>query len=387
MFQNSSLRHWVKSASFLFQIIFIIGFSSNPAFAAEDPFEELQGSSASYDFTKAERKYFIDAPNKFKKYEISSDFKSRSIVAWLDNDHIAFSARKYPGWEAQPEELSHVISLNIVTGKFTDSGYRGRLMCLNHLGDILVRQGEPELFESAHPENYQWLSGKWGQDLSPTPWMQSSFIPRFTCKFAPIGDRIYFVKPQQVNSESHRDFPLLPEHGVLRETVEFIDGKEVHPVHLIKPDGSSKFLFEKLPSDIFFFFHPWANAYINQTSIHNNPKILHPSGEISLLNQPPLLRYWAASAPPPSIAISIRAILTKAGLIWDVYQTYKFWHKNGLYLDTKDGLLRIEEGHGSNALVSPNGCRIMDSISRGDTWSSPGKKGIFLIIDVCTLKK
>ena len=135
----SSLQYWVNSALFFLQIIFFIGAPFNPVIAAEDPLEELRGSSNSHEFTKAERKYFIDTPNKFKKCEISREFKSRSIVVWLDNDHIVFSARKYPDWEAQPEEQSHITSLNIVTGKFTDSGYRGRLMCLNHLGDMLIR--------------------------------------------------------------------------------------------------------------------------------------------------------------------------------------------------------------------------------------------------------
>lgn len=382
-FKSRGLNYWT---CFLQLIFFLMIFISQRV-SADDVFADLSGSAASYNFTQAERKYFIDAPDRFQKYEISDEFRSRSAIQWLDNNHIVFSAQKLPGWEAKSDEPLRIISLNVVTGKFTDSGYRGKLICLNHLGDMMVRRGQPEHYHSSRGENFQWLVGKWGSELTPTPWLPSSFIPNFTCKFAPIGDRIHYIDPNRFSNDLHRDFPLLPEHGFLRETVKFIDGKETHPVHLIRPGEAPKLVAHRMPTNSIFFFLPWLNAYFEQSTIHASPKILYPSGEISVLSQAKLLQYWATSSPPPYIDISMKGILTKAGLLWDVHQTYKFWRKQGLYLETTEGLIRIEEGQGVDAIVSPDGCRVMDSIARKNLFLNPGKRDIFMIIDVCQVKK
>ena len=40
---------------------------------------------------------------------------------------------------------------------------------------------------------------------------------------------------------------------------------------------------------------------------------------------------------------------TLKGILWIVISNTKKWRKNGIYLETDNGLLRIEEGEGSRA--------------------------------------
>ena len=141
---------------------------------AEESFGDLEGSIASKEFTRAERKYFTEAPDRHQKYIISNDFKARSIISWLDDDHIVFSARKYPGWKAKSQEPSRIIALNVVTGEYFDSSYRGRLFCLNHLGDMIIRTGGDEAVAYSSTTTYQWLIGKWGSELSSAQRPQDS---------------------------------------------------------------------------------------------------------------------------------------------------------------------------------------------------------------------
>lgn len=104
---------------------------------AED-FSDLDGSEHSPVFTAAERKLFVDAVGRFKKHEIPPKYFDGSAF-WLDDDHLVFSSREYPGWKAAPDEPPRIVIYDVSTGDIKDSGYRGRLDCLNHLGDFKLR--------------------------------------------------------------------------------------------------------------------------------------------------------------------------------------------------------------------------------------------------------
>lgn len=79
-------------------------------------------------------------------------------------------------------------------------------------------------------------------------------------------------------------------------------------------------------------------------------------------------------------------VLTKAGMLWDVRQGYRDWKKQGLYLDSPEGLLRIEKGSGMHSVSSPNGCRIVDSVLRGDPYANSSQIYTWLVIDICEPK-
>lgn len=136
-------------------IFFLLNFSLPTS--AED-ITPLVNSARSFHLTPEEKALFVEASDRFKKYEIPKNIVSTSAF-WLDNDHLVMSSRKYPGWEAKPEEMSRVIVYNIHTADIIDSGYRGILRCINHLGDVPITQEEEnESRISRRLESYKWLT-------------------------------------------------------------------------------------------------------------------------------------------------------------------------------------------------------------------------------------
>ncbi|MFZ9239037.1 MAG: hypothetical protein ACO23B_10270, partial [Burkholderiaceae bacterium] len=121
------MGNWLRSVLVFFSMNFVC------ATHAEDITALVTGATSAY-FTPAEKERFTEASDRFKKYEIPKSIEINA-VNWLDNEHLVFSSRKYPGWEAKRDEMSRVITYNIKTGAITDSGYRGIAMCLNHIGD------------------------------------------------------------------------------------------------------------------------------------------------------------------------------------------------------------------------------------------------------------
>ena len=346
---------------------------------AQESFGDLEGSVASKEFTQAERRYFTEALDRYQKYELHGDFKIRSNIAWLDNDHIVFSARKLPGWEATANEHSRIMSMNVVTGEYKDTGYRGRLMCLNHQGDMMVRQGGSEAFPDSSKTRYEWWIGTWGGELTSVPRPDNSSIPSYLCRFAPYGDQIYTTPKEKIREGMHRTLPLLPEHGYFRETVEYIGEKATYPVHHIKRDGSMRLVTNKVPIHSNFIFYPWMNTYYDRLPLRYKPRIFHISGEFSYVGIPKLLAYWSKSSP----SMDAIGVLTKAGMLWTVHHGYGDWKKQGLYLDTTGGLMRVDIGVGADSIVSPDGCKVMDVILREDPFGKFPRAYVWLIVDFC----
>jgi hypothetical protein len=358
-------------------------FTFCSAAETEESFSDLEGSAASKEFTPAERKYFTEALDRYKKYELHDDFNIRSNIAWLDNDHIVFSARKLPGWEAVGVEHSRIIAMNVVTGKYKDTGYRGRLMCLNHLGDMMVRRGGDEIIPNLMTVNYEWLVGRWGEPLRTIEKKLATFVPNYLCKFSPYGDPIYTTPHEKITTDMHRILPLLQEHGYFKESVKFTENQKIHLVHFFKADGSTNFVSNKIPSHGNFYFAPWMNAYFEPSPIGYEPRIFHPSGYFTPLPTPKLLEYWTNRSP----AMVATGTPTKAGVLWDVHQDFGYWKKQGLYLSTSERLLRVDRGRGSGQLVSPNGCKVLDTVTRDDPFSKISNNNILLIIDLCKENK
>ncbi len=351
--------------------------------SAVDLFRDLEGSALSREFTPAERRYFTEALDRYQKYELSGDFKIRSIAAWLDNDHIVFSARKLPGWEATGDEHSRIISMNVTTGEYEDTGYRGRLICLNHLGDVMIRQGGDEIIVNSSKVKYEWFIGKWGEALTPVSHPDNSLIPPYLCRFSPYGDQIYTTPKEKISEGMRRTLPLLPGHGYLLETVEYTNETAAYPVFYVNPDGSSKYVTNKVPLDSEFYFLPWMNAYYERSALGSRPRFFYISGEFAAIPTPKLFWYWSVASP----SVEAVSMPTKAGIIWDVRHRNGAWKKQGIYLDSPEGLLRIEEGSGVRAKISPNGCRIMDGIQRENPRKKSPQIYKWMVIDICMEKK
>jgi hypothetical protein len=79
------------------QCVLALVFINFMASANAEDVTALVKSSQSFHVTPEEKARFVEASDRFKKYEIPKKINIR-YVYWLDNERLAFSSRKYPGW-------------------------------------------------------------------------------------------------------------------------------------------------------------------------------------------------------------------------------------------------------------------------------------------------
>lgn len=320
---------------------------------------------------------FVDALNRFKKYVIPESLK-RDSTYWLDNDRIAFSSREYPGWKAKPDELSRIISYNIVTGEIADSGYRGRLLCLNHRGELLVGQPDKGSGETLKLKDFHWLSGKWGQPLRSIDYLENPDFASYHCGFIPYGDPIYRDPPETLKPEAAKITPLMPEHGAIKETVVRVNGQLQDAVFLIKPSGESVHISNRRPNHFQFIFQPWDESYFEVNTAPVEPRVFYPSGKIGSHPVPLLFLEWKKT-----LYASVAPFPSRKGIVWSIQQNRREWRKQGIYLQTAEALLRIEDGYPMSFLkTSPDGCRIHSSGIRGDFYALHNQP-FNVVIDLC----
>ncbi len=340
--------------------------------ALSGEFDALRGSDESSNFTTAERALFTDAAGKYKKYEIPNDIIGEALY-WIDNERVAFSSRKYGSWKARPDEPSRIIVYHVRTGEITDSGYRGILRCVNHAGDTLIHQMDREGGTYSRPEQYRWFAGKWGKPLQKIDYVKDSFISYYLCE-----NKSYINPPQQLPVISERIIPLLPEHGVLRQTVTQQGTNQLEQLYLIKPTGEEIFLRPEKLNEYFFFYQPWSDTYFETGTMVHTVSTIYPSGKSVTHAIPKLLRFWADNHTASAGAYSCGK-----GVLWSVHRSGRHWKKQGIYLDNDGKLTRIEAGRASGWIkTSPDGCKFIASIADGDTFklSTPDK---VVVINVC----
>lgn len=366
------MGNWLRSVLVFFSMSFVC------ATHAEDITALVTGATSAY-FTPAEKERFTEASDRFKKYEIPKSIEINAIN-WLDNEHLVFSSRKYPGWEAKRDEMSRVITYNIKTGAITDSGYRGIAMCLNHIGDLLLAQSDRESHPEVRLAEYQWLAGKWGEALEPIHYPKYSSIANHLCRLLPEGDPIFAIPPEKQPPGFAHVMPLLPEHGALETTViRNKQGQTQDQLKLIKPNGERLLISNRGLNDFYFIYLPWKDAYLETEVTPDVPRLFFPSGEVSSPIVPALFKAWY-------MAIDGRATgyVTRVGMLWGVQQHDHFWRKQGIYLQTQKGLLRIESGrHEGPIKISPDGCMVQARVTRDNSFKPAMRAAIRLVINVC----
>ena len=362
--------------TFLKYVLFALIVGASHGAIAGD-YDDIMSSADSDDLTPQERAHFTEALNRFPKKWISERFEYTSLVRWLDNQHLVFSTTKYPGWTAQKGEDPRIISVNVDTDEFVDLGYRGRLECLNHKRELMIRLRRAKIYNNSQDDH--WFVGTVGQELQRIEWKPDYFVPRYTCRFAPIGDPIYTEQLKDLPPDAHRLIPLLPEHGTLKETYIFEDKVFKHPLALIKPDGTSVALPIRSPSAEFFNFQPWNSQYFDIRSTIDTPVSFDIQGVLFRHPPPKLLRFWHLSLTAQGTGYG-----TRLGMVWGVKGKYGKWRKQGIFLESAEGLLRIEDGGSPiGILVSPNGCRILAPLQRGNPWAKNPQKDSAMFIDLC----
>jgi len=269
-----------------------------------------------------------------------------------------------------------------LTGEIVDSGYRGILRCLNHLGDVLIHQMDVEFGSYSEPAKYRWFSGKWGSPLKRIDYASGTQTPTYLCQFVPNGPFIFGMPLDKIPSDAAKLTPLLPEHGFIKETISIKNGEIREPVYLVKPDGKTTWLQDKRLNYFHFVYQPWSKSYFEGGPSSIPPKTIYPSGERTIHLAPRIIRFWEKTRSASASAFSSRA-----GVIWAVKQGYRYWKKQGLYLQRDNEIIRIEAGEGnSNFHTSENGCMVFVGVTRGDPFEL-SVKSESIIIDVCSENK
>jgi len=343
---------------------------------AED-FDDLEGSEHSPTFTSAERKLFVDAVTRFKKHEIPNAYFNGAPF-WLDDDHLVFPSRAYPGWTAQAEEPPRIVIYNVNTGEIKDSGYRGRLDCLNHLGDFMLRLPIKPEGLSFSPEKYRWFIGRWGQSMQEIAYDRWAPMPDYLCRYTPRGHPIHRYPPDELPANAAWVTSLLTGHGVLRNTVVREGEKLVDYLHLVKDDGTKIFIRNSPVRRGSLVFHPWSATYYENGSTTTLPTSLTPSGDYKVHSLPRLIRFWKSRHVTDAGGYGCRA-----GILWGVQKSRGLWRKQGVYLDTGTELIRVGEGKVTGPMItSPNGCNVFWGAFAGDSFKLDRRRHT-VVTDIC----
>jgi hypothetical protein len=324
-----------------------------------------------------EKEQFVEALDRFKKYELPKGI-TRYGIFWLDNERLVFSSRGYPGWKAASDEQPRIVSYNIITGEMVDSGYRGRISCLNHLGDMLIAHAEKGTGETLSLKEFQWLSGKWGTPLKRIDFLKGATFVSYRCDFVPPADPIYRDPPEKLPPSAGSVTPLLPQHGMIKDTVVRVNGELQDKGFLIKPNGESIPITNRRLTRFHFTYQPWSESYFEVEVSPYEPRTFVPSGRVIIHPIPQLFRDW-----DKTLHASVASFPSRSGLLWSIQPRRGYWRKQGLFLQQGLNLLRIDDGYTSGPIkASPDGCRIHASGIRGDFFAYYNPP-FDIVIDLC----
>jgi hypothetical protein len=385
--QNKLAPQWVASTvvcSVLKIVAGLVGLTLGSVVLAQTPQRKWLEP---FEFTVEERGQFTEALDKYPKRWMPDGIRPTPISAmrWLDDRRIVLSVRETPGWKARPDEPSHVVVVNTDTGSVEVTPYRGELQCLSHQGRLMIRLPSQGLLEGARETDDVWQKGEWSQPLTSIEWRKSNFIPAYLCDFFPYGSDLYSPDAASRDSKGHRDIPLLPQHGFLRESLARDErGALVRPIALHGPSGEITQLDGAPPLRDYMRYQPWSDTYFQSgTTLSGPTKILDPKGKRVSLFPPPLLLAWGkknvGSARSHGVAV---------GVLWGVYANTGYWRKQGMYLETAAGLQRIDDGaNGTEIEIAPDGCKAASYNRRWDPSARGGPSPRLLVIDLCSVDR
>ncbi|MBK7050356.1 MAG: hypothetical protein IPH54_05900 [Rhodoferax sp.] len=333
------------------------------------------------EITPEDRAQFTDALDKYPRKELPRVKWSQTVFAWIDSTHVALSVRETPdGWKAKDGELARIIIIDTDTNTITESPYRGELMCFSYvLNKVLIRQPLDGMSLLNHRTDDKFLAGKWGEPLKDVVWKfrGPAEFTEWSCEQQPK------IKRLNANVEVN-ELKLLPGHGTLRFPRDGYVGGDKKFTEWLGEDGRvlGRWSYQDTEYPIRFYFLPWESAYWNGTT--GTSRLYRPKGEIEYIPLPQLLLWWQRNNVGDSIAWQ-----AWPGTIWSFVGKVGYWRRQGLYLHSDTGLLRIDDGQWSipNTLsVSPDGCRIVaDRIARDPTRTT--KPGPLTMMNFCSESK
>lgn len=326
-------------------------------------------------FTSEERSQFTEALDKFPRKTLPY-IKHVGEIEWLDERRIILSARSTPdGWVAADNEYSKILVIDTDTLKIEDSGYRGNLRCYS-AGNLLVehpRDGAGR--RPVHPDDV-FLTGKWGEPLTVVLHEKGDYIAPWSCSWQPTITTVS-------SNIDIREFRLLPGHGVLKFPLSWSGRPEEQQqkTEWIASDGHliGRWLAREsgIPLGPNFYYLSWLDVYYEFSSLSRWSRITSPGGTFEIKRAPKLLSNWEVTQEG-----SGGGWPTRAGMLWLYGAKSAHWPKQGMYLETKEGLLRIDNGSpGRMHQPSKDGCRVLNNRAEGDTfWKDETKPYRFLTV-------
>jgi len=278
-------------------------------------------------------------------------------VYWLDNQHVIYTTRKLPGWEARSDERSKIIIYDVDAGTYEETPYRGDLWCVGLEKQVLVQDYALPYSFTVQPgdtkeDTRYFLSGTLGQPLTrfKRP-HELGMLDPFSCRFYSNSDHNF--------GKGHMLGALRPGDGVLDQTLQ-------GHTRLITPDGKvpwSVYADRSCNSFALPVYLPWLNRYFSYAAWSSSRQgcenesessWLFSTEQIQTLHLPALIQelrkpdsrlggdgvtYWAR----PGMFVFVQSSIGLDGLYW---------------VDEKAGKLkRVFKKQWHLQRLSPDGCR------------------------------
>lgn len=338
-----------------------------------------------------------DYPFPVKESGVEVQVDEATVVEWIDNDKVIFSALK-PGEPRLQGKAYHadrqdhfapgrVVVWNTRTDEIKDLG-EGKLNCA-------YRGYVSYYWEVPNPATGQleaWFKkGMYGQE-SVMPGYRTGDPPghrdKFTCAT--------YDGPRTANAPEYWTYQLRVQDGVLARTLKGQSNPENNPVLWVRPDGSRQPLAMAWPEMQGAWWEDWAGVYILQQMLEQKfygpdsvlLPLLHPDGNVQRL---PIPRAYSKDMNASIVALTRRGIVVANKAIWsgalipDKFQSGAYLLRDGKSIRLVAWLVgndRVSFDNTHRGLaVSPDGCKIAFKHATGERLKA---RHSIKMIDLCS---
>lgn len=338
-----------------------------------------------------------DYPFPVKESGVEVQVDEATVVEWLDNEQVIFSALK-PGEPRLQGKLHHadgqdhfapgrVVVWNTRTDQIQDLG-EGKLHCA-YRGYVSYYWEVPNP-STGKPEAF-FKKGMYGQEVSMPGWRPGNppkHRDKFTCQL--------FDGPATATAPEYWTYQLRVQDGVLARTLKGQSNPENNPALWVRPDGIRQPLAMAWPEMQGAWWEDWAGVYLLRQMLdrsNTNPSrqtllpLLEPDGNVLRL---PIAQKFSYSMLTSLTALTRRGIVVTNDAIW-VGALIPNKDKSGAYLIRGEQVIRLVDWLVGNEragfdnthrglAVSPDGCKLAFKHGEGERRKV---KHTIKMIDLC----
>ena len=338
-----------------------------------------------------------DYPFPVKDSGIEVQVDEATVVEWIDNEQVIFSALK-PGEPRLQGKAYHadrqdhfapgrVVVWHTRTDDIKDLG-EGKLYCA-YRGYVSYYWKTPN---PATGQLESWFKeGRYGNEV-----IQPGYRPgnppkhqdKFTCEV--------FDGPRTATAPEYWTYQLRVQDGILARTLKGKSNPENNPVIWVRPDGSRQPLAMAWPEMQGAWWEDWAGVYVLRQLLDrsntNSGKptvlpILQPDGQVLRL---PIPQQFSLTHLASLVALARPGIILVNDAIWEG----GLWpnkYKSGIYLARDGRVARLVDWIAGNEragfdnthrglAVSPDGCKIAFKHATGERLKA---RHTIKMIDLC----